>query len=97
MFSAPGPSVPLLISELVFLPVARFVSSNFFSDIRIVPTLMRPSSLSQALLKSRRRRERSKRDLLRSLPPLRIGSAGSLPGRGMGRADLHDEAVESST
>src|SRR6185295_19598458 len=33
MFSTSGPSVPLLTSTFAFLPVARFVSSNFFSAI----------------------------------------------------------------
>ncbi len=37
MFSTSGPSVPLFTSASDFLPVARLVSSNFFSAMELVP------------------------------------------------------------
>ena len=37
MLSTSGPSVPLLTSAVDFLPVARLVSSNFFSAMSLVP------------------------------------------------------------
>src|SRR5687768_14737803 len=33
MFKTSGPNVPLFTSAVDFLPVARFVNSNFFSDM----------------------------------------------------------------
>ena len=47
MFSTSGPSVPLLISAVVFLPVARLVSSNFFSAMSGSTAFCRRKSAAQ--------------------------------------------------
>ena len=40
MLTTSGPSVPLLISAVDFLPVARFVNSNFFSGMGALSMLL---------------------------------------------------------